>query len=287
MDNILIDITDFKSDLDIDKKLYNKAYIVSSIKYKNLRIDYIKINSKYINEIKENVNKKSNIFLLTLKKIRNIEYKYKIKSLEKILKNYENQTAILSNNIYNKPYYIEYISEILSNCNLKELKLENTMNNNSIKIVEKYISEEVIDINKLKILWMINDLESIDITKLLEYIEKFKYLDILSKHTNKMMLTKISNINKEYGTAINVIKKRNIVEYNIYINFDMSDIDKNEYIYNSNKKILNIQNSDEDIFNPLYISYIKNIENIRIIDKNLINKFSKLNLGYLSSYIIE
>lgn len=287
MDNILIDITDFKSDLDIDKKLYNKAYIVSNIKYKNLNTDYIKINSKYINEIKENVNKKSNVFLLTLKKIRNIEYKYKIKSLEKILKNYENQTAILSNNIYNKPYYIEYISEILSNCNLKELKLENTMNNNSIKIVEKYISEEVIDINKLKILWMINDLESIDITKLLEYIEKFKYLDILSKHTNKMMLTKILNINKEYGTAINVIKKRNIVEYNIYINFDMSDIDKNEYIYNSSKKIINIKNSDEDIFNPLYISYIKNIDNIRNIDKNLIGKFSKLNLGYLLSYIIE
>ncbi len=52
--------------------------------------------------------------------------------------------------------------------------------------MDKYINDNKIDLCKLKILIIINDLRDFDENKLLEYISKYKFVDVLkTKNINK------------------------------------------------------------------------------------------------------
>ena len=184
----------------------------------------------------------------------------------------------------------ELIQKVMQQDCLKD-KLEVVIERKDVVYMDKYINDNKIDLCKLKILIIINELRDFDENKLLEYISKYKFVDVLkTKNINKYDSSKlqkfIKNINNEYGTTIELIGKRNIQKYNIYLMY--SKMDRNifiqQYILNSKSLYLDMNDIDMDIMSEEYICYKRyEPEILTILNRLEINRnnFSKVKLGFL------
>lgn len=293
MNILLFDIFDLK----------NKMVDITRLaKINNVNIIYIKYNKKildkllyfcYNNKVKLSILKIGNlicyifhfIYLLIEKQLQKHIKKYTDKYLED--KN-KKTIAIFGNYILSDNKYLNYITTFLKRQDIQVLKQLNTIKTNDIKNIEKYIAEKKLDIKKLKILWIIKNLSSIDIEKLIEYIKKYKFVDILNVgHNFASVAQKIKAINTEYGSSIEIINKKNIFEFNIYISFDVDkNYLKNNYIINSKSMYIDMNDSTTDCFNTNYLMYKKyQGPDYMINDLLNITRFNLLDIGYIYTKI--
>lgn len=172
-----------------------------------------------------------------------------------------------------------------------EIVIPNNLKLNDTIYIEKYIKDNKKDLNKFKILIILDNITDYDETKLLEYISKYKFIDILkTKNINKYeynkLLKNIQRINNEYGTTIDIIQKRNIQKYDVYLVY--SNLDKMEFLRNyilSNKSLyINMLDVDLDVLSEEYICYERYEPEILTLLNRLrinANNFSKVKLGFL------
>ena len=172
-----------------------------------------------------------------------------------------------------------------------EIVIPNNLKLNDTIYIEKYIKDNKKDLNKFKILIILDNITDYDETKLLEYISKYKFIDILkTKNINKYeynkLLKNIQRINNEYGTTIDIIQKRNIQKYDVYLVY--SNLDKMEFLRNyilSNKSLyINMLDVDLDVLSEEYICYERYEPEILTLLNRLrinANHFSKVKLGFL------
>ncbi len=282
----------------VDVASSNKAYsglknklvsINKKIKKYDFRVDYLNntytnsnmyltFDPKYFDTV---VDKKNNVF-----KEKSID-----KILTKKLKKMDKLYIVSSKNVDQNQLYQKYVNMILP---VKDKKIEyinekNTMFKNDMKYIDKFVNENKIKDNKLKILLVLDDINDFDNKKVIEYISKYKYLDILrmnniGKTDYKVLSIKIDEINEEYGTTISIIQKKNLLEYNVYLAY--SNVPRQEFIqkYALRKKSLFIemQNAEFDVFNDECKLYEQNKYNIKtVFDRNRmqIENYSKNKLG--------
>lgn len=172
-----------------------------------------------------------------------------------------------------------------------EIVIPNNLKLNDTLYIEKYIKDNKKDLNKFKILIILDNITDYDETKLLEYISKYKFIDILkTKNINKYeynkLLKNIQRINNEYGTTIDIIQKRNIQKYDVYLVY--SNLDKMQFSRNyilSNKSLyINMLDVDLDVLSEEYICYERYEPEILTLLNRLrinANHFSKVKLGFL------
>lgn len=279
---------DFKDDIAKENKLdkiKNKLFkyvvkddILNGVLSKNT---YITIDREYI----QNQLKKS-------------KYSYYDKLLKyNINKKYKKNESV--NLIFSKEFdkYIKVKDYILDLFRLNkitvynEIVIPNKLKLNDTLYIQKYIKDNKKDLNKFKILIILDDINDYDETKLLEYISKYKFIDILkTKNINKYeynkLLKNIQRINNEYGTTIDIIQKRNIQKYDVYLVY--SNLDKMEFSRNyilSNKSLyINMLDVDLDVLSEEYICYERYEPEILTLLNRLrinANHFSKVKLGFL------
>ena len=257
-----------KSINNIKKIVINKIfkYIVNDDILNNSlsKITYIRIDREYINNQLQKGKYSIDDKILKL----NINRKYGKNDVVHL---------IFANEFDDCKVIKEYILRLFRLNNLtvyEELNIKNNLKRKDVVYMDKYINDNKIDLCKLKILIIINDLRDFDENKLLEYISKYKFVDVLN------------TINNEYGTTIELIGKRNIQKYNIYLMY--SKMDRNifiqQYILNGKSLYLDMNDIDMDIMSEEYICYKRyEPEILTILNRLEINRnnFSKVKLGFL------
>lgn len=296
MNNIYISLYDKQNRYDIQRLLNSK---VDYYKYNIFKYDYNCdiFNNKFVN----NMSLKLDIDYI----LNNVLHDKKI-SISKIkLKNTLRKELIyLSdlNVIFDKTFdsmdetykdmIREYIFDILKfndNIELNEIESDNNMYNNDSKHIETYINESNINKNKLKILLIFNDIADYNEDKVREYISNYKFVDILkmpniNKHDCKKISENIEKINKEYGSTIEIIGKRNIQEYNIYIMYSKVDEQYfySHYILRKRFKYIDMNNEEKDTYDENIIEYEKNKSFISTLTERLnidIESYNKNKIG--------
>lgn len=288
MNTIFIDFKDnnYKSDKkNVKKKIINKFFkyvITDDVLNSNLsKITYLRIDKQYINiQIKKC---KYSIYDKLLKII--INRKYGKNDVVHLIFSKEFD----KNQLIKK--YILGLFRLNKVTIYEELDIKNNLKVNDKIYMDKYIRDNKIDLCKLKILIVLDHIKDYDEKKLLEYISKYKFIDILkTKNINKYDSAKlqgfIQKINNEYGTTIDLIGRRNIQKYNIYLLYSKIDRDSfiQKYILNSKSLYLDLNDVDMDIMSDEYICYKRyEPEILTILNRLEINKnnFSKVKLGFL------
>lgn len=172
-----------------------------------------------------------------------------------------------------------------------EINIKNNLKTNDMLYINKHIADSKINIIKLKILVAINNINDFDQDKLLEYISKYKFVDILrtesiNKYDCKKLFNIIENINNEYGTTIDIIKRRNLQKYHICLSYsDMNKLDFSQKYILSNKVLyINMKDIDSDIFCDEYLCYKRYEPEILTLFNRLeldSQRFSKVKLGFI------
>lgn len=288
MNTIFIDFKDnnYKSDKkNVKKKIINKFFkyvITDDVLNSNLsKITYLRIDKQYINiQIKKC---KYSIYDKLLKII--INRKYGKNDVVHLIFSKEFD----KNQLIKK--YILGLFRLNKVTIYEELDIKNNLKVNDKIYMDKYIRDNKIDLCKLKILIVLDHIKDYDEKKLLEYISKYKFIDILkTKNINKYDSAKlqgfIQKINNEYGTTIDLIGRRNIQKYNIYLLYSKIDRDSfiQKYILNSKSLYLDLNDVDMDVMSDEYICYKRyEPEILTILNRLEINKnnFSKVKLGFL------
>lgn len=297
MNTLFIDISSEKSKVKNEKK-----FSLSNIKYKaktnilkyELIEDILKTGA-ITNNISLKINK--DILDVLVNKKKDIRRIYFEKDLKSKIKNIDNLNIVFSNyfddansNLYKK-YILNTLKKKRDDLSLKEILIDNKMCNNLTTYIDDYVKEFAINQNKLKILAIFNDINDYSEDKLKEYISKYKFIDVLrmngiNKIEYKKLSTSIEELNEEFGSTIDIIQRRNIQEYNIYLMF--SKVAKEDfyshYILRKKSKYIDLNNADEDIYNENIKQYKKNkyelstlFNRLELLDDN----FSKNKLGAL------
>lgn len=285
MNNIFID---FKYDNEKNNKLnkFKEKCFKYFVKYDILNNEftkntYIAINKEYIE--KQLQRTKYSIYDRLLKV--NINKKYKKSDNVNLIfsKEFDNHKII-------KDYFLN-LFRLNSLTRYNEVVIQNNLKDNDLLYIEKYITDNKKDINKLKILVVFDSIKDYDENKIVEYISKYKFVDILrTNNINKFDLKKLEKstqkINNEYGTTIDIIKRRNIQKYDVYLiysNLDRIEF-KQKYILSSKSLYINMYDIDSDVLSKEYLIYKRyEPEIITLLNRINVNKnnFSKVKLGFL------
>lgn len=271
----------------------------------NIRLN--KIRNKYFkyivkDDILDNVLSKNTYITIEKEYIQNQQKKYKYSIYDRLLKIIINKKFKRSeevNIIFSKEFdkyktlkdYILNLFRLNSITRYDEVSIVNKIKENDLIYIDKYISDNEKDLNKLKILVVVNDIKDYDEIKMLEYISKYKFVDILiTNNINKIDLKKIEKhidgVNNEYGTTIDIIKKRNIQKYDVYLVYSALNKTefKQQYILSSSSLYINMKDLDSDILSEEYLLYKRyEPEIITLLNRLNIKKenFSKVKLGFL------
>lgn len=269
-----------------------------------------KLNDAKINCIKYQITddilngKKSKITHVSIKKeyIINQTQKLKYSMQDKIFKMNINKKFGKNdevNLVFSKEFEYniklkEYIIDLLKLNKLtmyNEIKIKNELKNKDMMYIDKYIKDKNITIEKLKILVVIDNFEDYDKKKFLEYISKYKYVDILvtnniSQFDFKKLEKDIILLNNEYGTTTEIIKKRNVQKYDVYLVY--SNIPRFElsqrYILGRNSLYINLTDIDYDILSDEVLTYERFEPEITTLFNRLnlnLENFSKSKVGFL------
>lgn len=248
-------------------------------------IDYKNINSKskmicYLYKkygfwIKKYKNRK--IYTIIINPKSNINNKLIIKALNHILK--EENYIVLSKKISNDNNILKILKEYSNAILVTE---QNNLLKNDINYINSYIGKNNIDRNDVRILFIIDEINDIIISKLYYFIKKYKILDIkLNDFQNYKSVEKIvRKINQEEGTVIDIVDKIQQKNYNIILVFSK----KQKFFYDDSSYILDYNNSDLDICSNTYLIYEKYKQQFlylfKLIDMD-ISRFEKTKLGKL------
>ncbi len=185
----------------------------------------------------------------------------------------------------------ETLNDALKDVEKNYISLKNNMKNLDMKYITHYIESRKIDLRKFKILIAIEKYEDLDVNKLIEYLDKYRYIDILkfpnmTKSDYSKVNSIITKLNDEYGSSMEVIQKRNIIDYNFYLIYSKNkkEFFTSHYVINNNAGILDLTSKDDDIFSNEYKSYFKNKYYISTVFNRVkfdIENFSKKELGII------
>ncbi|MEG1204121.1 MAG: hypothetical protein RSE00_02475 [Clostridia bacterium] len=243
---------------------------------------YLSLDKKYIDDIICGKKRKITRFMLKV-------------YIHSITKNFENIDLLFSKSLDikdNKSSLKKYIISIIQNTsklNIGEITENNTMKKNDLIYIDTYIKSKKISLNKLKILVILNQKQDYINDKIVEYISKYKFVDILkmnniTKIDYKYVQEKVTKINDEYGSTIDIIQKRNISNYNVYINY--SNVEKqaimSHYILKKQSKFINMKDAEEDILGISCKTYQKGKYELETLFNRMgidANNFSKNKLG--------
>ncbi|MDO4282403.1 MAG: hypothetical protein Q4D02_02100 [Clostridia bacterium] len=290
MNTIFIDVNDLenkiKKDAHIFMKLKNKFIKISMIRdFTNDKFNkniFLQIDQNFLDSVLKNKHKlNEKVIQILLKK----EYK-KDKKL----------FVVFSKKIDKNKEYKKYLQKLIDDTLKAYLKITYiTTTNDMLKrdtiYVDNILKKANINTNKASILIAINNVRDFKQEKMIEYIQKYKYVDILrlnsiSKREYKSLAEKIDSINDEYGTTIEIVQRRNISEYDVYVFY--SDIDvsqfRDHYILNRNIKILDTKNEEQDTLSLSFRNYNKNKYEIEALFNRIncdLKRFSKNKLGNL------
>ncbi len=269
MNNLFVDI--------IDESLDYKINIVEKA--------LIKLFGIFFREDKLLNDKKSKTFFLGINVQKFSNRKNNLAILKKILKrkisNIENLNVVFSRPFDNIPVLKRQIEEELASMN-KEISFIHSANNlNELDnvYISRYLLERKKDINKFKLLIVINYIANFDYDRLIKYIEKYKFVDILrmqniSKVEYKKLNSTVNKINEEYGSSVEIIQKRNIQEYDfcVILSSNIKEYFKSHYILRNDTYILDITDVDSDVLSKEYKAYQKNQKYIQTM-------FNRMNLN--------
>lgn len=284
-----------KNNFNNKKICINKLYKLNDVKNNCLKY---KITDDILN------GKKSKITHVSIKKeyIINQTQKLKYSMQDKLFKMNINKKFGKNdevNLVFSKEFEYnmklkEYIIDLLKLNKLtmyNEINIKNELKNKDIMYIDKYIKDKNITIEKLKILVVLDDFKDYDKGKVLEYISKYKCVDILvtnniSEFDLKKLEKDIFLLNNEYGTIIEVIKKRNVQKYDVYLVY--SNVSRFElsqrYILGRNSLYMNITDIDYDILSSEILTYERFEPEITTLFNRLnlnLDNFSKSKVGFL------
>ena len=170
-----------------------------------------------------------------------------------------------------------------------EVVAQNNMLQHDVIYMDQFLKLKKIEARKANILMVMNQVADVKIDKVVEYIKKYRYVDILrmngvSKFEYQALLEKVNSINEEYGTTTELIQRRNISEYDIYIFYsDISlDMFREHYILNENAKILDLKNDYDDTLSLAYRTYLRKKADLMALFNRVnlqLDRFSKNKLG--------
>ena len=285
MNTIFIDVIDFESkSTNVINKLKEKILKVSVTRdfasnrfTKNI---FLKVDSDFL---KSSLKRKHKINETVLKLFLKKEYKNEKELFIVFSKEFDNNNE-------NK----NYLKGVINNTLGESLKIHEVIVKNDMLKHDTYYIDNILNklnkkINKANVLIVINNIQDFNLEKVVEYIQKYRYVDVLymdldSKVTRRNLLDKINNINDKYGTTIEIIQRRNISEYDIYVLYSSIELNKfqNHYILNSEAKIIDIKNEEQDTLSLSFRTYNKNKYEIEALFNRIdcsISRFSKNKLG--------
>ncbi len=238
----------------------------------------------------------SNIFLnLDKEKVLDLSKNKKAfkRSLKFLLKNKRNITVVFSRKIKNTIGLEDSIKKLFDQIGLDFRYIDslNKLKTLDISYIERYMTVKKINPDRFKLLVAIDDILDFDFEKFLEYILKYKCVDILkmqdiNKYDYKKLAKVVENINNEYGSSVQIIQKRNLQNYDFCILYteNQKEYFKSHYVLKREAYILDITNVDDDILSKEYKIYEKNKSYIETIFKRMkldVNEFCKVDLGKL------
>ena len=238
----------------------------------------------------------SNIFLnLDKEKVLDLNKNKKAfkRSLKFLLKNKRNITVVFSRIIKNTIGLEDSIKKLFDQIGLDFRYIDslNKLKTLDISYIERYMTIKKINPDRFKLLVAIDDILDFDFEKFLEYILKYKCVDILkmqdiTKYDYKKLAKVVENINNEYGSSVQIIQKRNLQNYDFCILYteNQKEYFKSHYVLKREAYILDITNVDDDILSKEYKIYEKNKSYIETIFKRMkldVNEFCKVDLGKL------
>ena len=238
----------------------------------------------------------SNIFLnLDKEKVLDLSKNKKAfkRSLKFLLKNKRNITVVFSRKIKNTIGLEDSIKKLFDQIGLDFRYIDslNKLKTLDISYIERYMTVKKINPDRFKLLVAIDDILDFDIEKFLEYVLKYKCVDILkmqdiNKYDYKKLAKVVENINNEYGSSVQIIQKRNLQNYDFCILYteNQKEYFKSHYVLKREAYILDITNVDDDILSKEYKIYEKNKSYIETIFKRMkldVNEFCKVDLGKL------
>lgn len=238
----------------------------------------------------------SNIFLnLDKEKVLDLSKNKKAfkRSLKILLKNKRNITVVFSRKIKNTIGLEDTIKKLFDQIGLDFRYIDslNKLKTLDISYIERYMTIKKINPDRFKLLVAIDDILDFDFEKFLEYVLKYKCVDILkmqdiNKYDYKKLAKVVENINNEYGSSVQIIQKRNLQNYDFCILYteNQKEYFKSHYVLKREAYILDITNVDDDILSKEYKIYEKNKSYIETIFKRMkldVNEFCKVDLGKL------
>jgi len=247
------------------------------------------INEKcYIDEIVLKKDKLDMLVSYSEKIFNNIKLKYyKRKIKNKVRKiicskaiNNEPWFYILSKDISKMKKLDKFASDILDECGGKKFVHVSEMNTNIFRYIAEYEEQQQITSHELKVLLVISNMSNINFKLIESLINKYKKVNIyLAEKPASNILKKLSHINEEEGTCIEVIKysKKAFLEYNVL--YFVDDFRTNYPRMRISKSALVIDVLDEECD-----KYNSNVVFLNSINKN-VETLDKLNKQYGGLYI--
>lgn len=214
--------------------------------------------------------------------------------LEKVFKNEEKVYFLFSRELDKCKEYKDKIRELLlqilgENIQGIEVVAQSNMLQHDVIYMDQFLKLKKIEARKANILIVMNQVADVKIDKVVEYIKKYRYVDILrmnevSKFEYQNLLEKINSMNEEYGTTTELIQRRNISEYDIYVLYSDISLEKfrEHYILNENAKILDLKNDDDDTLSLAYRTYLRKKADLMALFNRVnlkLDRFSKNKLG--------
>jgi hypothetical protein len=212
MNTIFIDLKEkskFQKN-DSNKKIINSKNILNLLDYvKNLIFKYslkkdIINNKSFNNKIYLCFDRKY-ILKECNKNKSGIGYKFIRKNIQNKIKKLDSIYLVFSKEFDKNDNYKEVVLDLLDNKkqkNIKQINAKNSILENDINYIESFVKEKNIRPNKLKLLIVLNSITDYNNEKIIEYISKYKFLDILitkkvNKNDNTRIVEKINQINNE------------------------------------------------------------------------------------------
>ena len=282
MNNIFIDYSNKNNKKNKFKDVIFKYNVVDDmLNNKLVKNTYITLDKYYM----ENITKKNryNIYDRIFKFMVNLKYSVN-----------DEVNVIFSNLFDNESNIKSFILDLLRLNSLtiyKEIKNKNTLKINDVKYINEYIKTRNKEIDKLRLLIVIDNINDFDEEKFKEYISKYKFIDILktkniNRYDYKKLLSYVQRTNTEYGTTIEIKQKRNLQNYDVLLIY--SKLKKlnfcEKYIVSRDSLYLDFTDIDSDIYNDWYLVYKRyEPEILTLLDrlKIEVNNFSKQKLGFI------
>lgn len=282
MNNIFIDYSNKNNKKNKFKDVIFKYNVVDDmLNNKLVKNTYITLDKYYM----ENITKKNryNIYDRIFKFMVNLKYSVN-----------DEVNVIFSNLFDNESNIKSFILDLLRLNSLtiyKEIKNKNTLKINDVKYINEYTKTRNKEIDKLRLLIVIDNINDFDEEKFKEYISKYKFIDILktkniNRYDYKKLLSYVQRTNTEYGTTIEIKQKRNLQNYDVLLIY--SKLNKlnfcEKYIVSRDSLYLDFTDIDSDIYNDRYLVYKRyEPEILTLLDRLKIedNNFSKQKLGFI------